>query len=105
MRGPYLLRPLQIDLSVPDKVGGIFCLANNPKQIKIVARAEKNLREAIKAYWKEYEFFWYEPALSPREAFINQCYAYHRFCQNSTFEQEHPKPPDKVAVKCPVCGT
>lgn len=105
MRGPYLLRPLQVDISVPDRVGGVYCLAKKPKQIVFVARAERNLREAIKSHWKEYEFFWYEPALSPREAYINQCYIYHRYAECGTLEQhEHPKPPDKIEVKCPVCG-
>ncbi|MCL6465501.1 MAG: hypothetical protein K6T77_01950 [candidate division WOR-3 bacterium] len=105
MRGPYLLRPLQVDISVPDRVGGVYCLAKKPKEIAIVARAERNLREAIKAHWKEYEFFWYEPALSPREAYINQCYLYHRYAECGTLEHnEHPKPPDKTEVKCPICG-
>uniref|UniRef100_A0A7V3V055 Uncharacterized protein n=1 Tax=candidate division WOR-3 bacterium TaxID=2052148 RepID=A0A7V3V055_UNCW3 len=104
MRGPYLLRPLQVDISVPDRVGGVYCLGKSSKKIEFVARAERNLREAIKSYWKEYEFFWYEPALTPREAYINQCYIYHRFCEHLTNNHDHPKPPDKVEVKCPVCG-
>lgn len=106
MRGPYLLRPLQVDISVPDRVGGVYCLAKKPRQVAVVARAERNLREAIKSHWKEYEFFWYEPAISPREAYINQCYLYHRYCECGSLEQnEHPKPPDKIEAKCPICGT
>ncbi len=104
MRGPYLLRPLQVDISVPDKIGGVYCLSKNSRKIEIVARAERNLRDAIKAHWKEYEFFWYEPALTPREAYLNQCYIYHRFCENGNGAHEHPKPPEKVEIKCPVCG-
>jgi hypothetical protein len=42
--------------------------------------------------------------LTPREAYINQCYIYHRFCEHLTNNHDHPKPPDKVEVKCPVCG-
>ncbi len=105
MRGPYLLRPLQVDISVPERVGGIYCLAKNPRQIAVVARVERNLKDAIKAHWKEYEFFWYEPALSPKEAYVNQCYIFHRCLEQGTLEiKDHPHPPEKVETKCPICG-
>ncbi|MEO0073352.1 MAG: hypothetical protein ABIK43_01655 [candidate division WOR-3 bacterium] len=105
MRGPYLLRPLQVDISVPGRVGGVYCLAKNPRRVEVVARTESNLREAIKSHWNKYEFFWYEPAVSPRDAYVNQCYVYHRYADKGELtDVSHPQPPEKTDVKCPVCG-
>ncbi|MEO0077859.1 MAG: hypothetical protein ABIK86_02545 [candidate division WOR-3 bacterium] len=105
MRGPYLLRPLQVDMSVPTRVGGVYCLAKDRRQIALVGRADKGLRDAIKSYWNQYEFFWYEPSLSPREAFEKECYHYHKHRDCGRLEGcEHPKPPDKVDCRCPVCN-
>jgi hypothetical protein len=106
MRGPYLLRPLQVDISVPGRVGGVYCLAKSPRKVEIVARTESDLRDAIKSYWNKYEFFWFEPALSSREAFVNECYTYHRYAEKGDLEcKDHPVPPDKIEVHCPVCGS
>jgi len=105
MRGPYLLRPLQVDISVPNRIGGVYCLSKSRRQVAVVGRVDTGLRDAIKSYWNQYEFFWYEPALSPREAFVNQCYVYHKHRECGELEQcEHPKPPEKLDCKCPVCG-
>ncbi|OYD14995.1 hypothetical protein CH330_06870 [candidate division WOR-3 bacterium JGI_Cruoil_03_51_56] len=105
MRGPYLLRPLQVDIIVPSGVGGVFCLAKNPRKVVFVGRAEQDLRDAIKAYWKQYEFFWFEPALSKRECYINHCYCYHNQMGNGGLDDDtHPAPPEKMDIKCPVCG-
>lgn len=105
MRGPFLLRPLQVDISVPSRVGGVYCVAKNSRQVAYVGRAESNLRDAIKAHWPEFQFFWYEPALSARECFVTQCRHYHRHCQESDFGNgDHPTPPGGLDEKCPVCG-
>ncbi|MEO0081192.1 MAG: hypothetical protein ABIL25_02725 [candidate division WOR-3 bacterium] len=104
MRGPYLLRPLQIDISVPTKVGGVYCLGKDPRHVAVVGRAEANLREAIRAYWNQYQFFWFEPALTPRECYSIHCYWYHKQIGNGGLaDATHPTPsaPD---YKCPVCG-
>ncbi len=105
MRGPYLLRPSQVDLTVPCRVGGVYCLGKDRKHVKYVGRAERNLRTTIKGHWKQYEFFWYEPALSPRECFVNHCHHYHAHIGNGGLDEaEHPSAPPGVEVKCPVCG-
>ena len=105
MRGPYLLRPLQVDLSVPVKVGGVYCLAKAGGEMCYVGRADRDLREKLKTHWPEYQHFWYETALSAREAYAGECRAYHKLLGNGhAGAGEHPKPPDKVDVKCPVCG-
>ncbi|MEO0078023.1 MAG: hypothetical protein ABIK86_03380 [candidate division WOR-3 bacterium] len=105
MRGPYALRPLQVDISVPCRVGGVYCLGREPRQITYIGRAERDLREALKAHAAEYLYFWYEPALTPREAFITQCYEYHRHADRGGLKDvSHPVAPDRVEQKCPVCG-
>ncbi len=104
MRGPYLLRPLQVDISVPTRVGGVYCLAKAGRQVVYVGRAEHDLRDRIKSHWPEYQMFWYEPALSAREAFLNHCYAYHKHAADGSIHDDHPPAPANMDIKCPVCG-
>jgi len=105
VRGPYILRPLQVDIAVPTNVGGVFCLGKNPRHVSEINRAERNMRDAIKAYWKEYEFFWFEPTLNAKECFTVQCQHYHKHMSNGGLDKnEHPKSPEKGDCKCPVCG-
>jgi len=105
VRGPFLLRPLQVDIAVPTNVGGVFCLGKNPKHVSTISRAERNMRDAIKGYWKEYEFFWFEPTLSTKECFVAQCRHYHKHMNNGGLDNaEHPKSSDNGNHKCPICG-
>ena len=104
MRGPYLLRPLQVDISIPTRIGGVYCLARNSRDVVFVGRAERGLRDKIKSHWPEYQFFWYEPALTAREAFINHCLAFHKHSGSDLESKEHPAPPGSLSQKCPVCG-
>jgi len=104
MRGPFLLKPLQVDLSVPASVGGVYCLGNDRDHVMVVGRAETHLSQALKDFWKEFQFFWYEPALSPRECYTIQCRQYHRLLDKGELaDKTHPKP-DNTDFKCPVCG-
>ena len=104
MKGPYLLRPIQVDMSVPTRVGGVYCLARDSKSVAVVARADADLRDKIKSHWPEYQYFWYEPALSPRECFVHHCYAFHKHADNGLEDKGHPTAPEKMDVKCPICG-
>ena len=104
MRGPYLLRPLQVDMSVPSRVGGVYCLSKSSKSVGYIGRAEQNLRDEIKTHWPEWQFFWYESALSSREAYVNHCRTYHKHADNGLESKEHPTAPTKLDIKCPVCG-
>jgi len=105
MRGPYLLRPLQVDISVPTRVGGVYCLGKSPREVRFVGAAERNLREAIKSHWKMYEFFWYRTTLSMRECYSVQCQMFHKQMNNGGLDvTDHPVAPPGVDEKCPVCG-
>ena len=105
MRGPFLLRPLHVDLHVPARIGGVYCLAKDSKHVSVVSRAECNLRTAIKSHWGDFEFFWYQPTLTTRECYVNQCHEYHKRMDNGGLDEEaHPASPVNVDVTCPVCG-
>lgn len=105
MRGPFALRPLSVDLSVPCRVGGVYCLGKEPRRVCYVGRADRDLRDAIKAHSDQYLYFWYEPALSLREGYTTECYQYHKHADAGEMKDvKHPVPPDKVDEKCPVCG-
>jgi hypothetical protein len=104
MKGPYLLRPIQVDMSVPTRVGGVYCLARDSKSVAVVARADQDLRDKIKSHWPEYQYFWFEPTLSPRDCYVHHCQAYHKHADNGLEDKGHPAAPDKLEVKCPICG-
>jgi hypothetical protein len=92
-------------MSVPARVGGTFGLGNSPREIRVVGSADRNLREAIKANWKLYEFFWYRPALTPRECYQMTCREFHKHIDNGGLDKtEHPEVPAGIDGKCPVCG-
>ena len=105
MRGPYMLRPLQVDMSIPCRVGGVYGLGKDSRHIRFIGSAEHNLREAVKSHWNQYEFFWYQTALSPRDGYARVCQQYHKLLNNGGLDvAEHPAPPAGVSDKCPVCG-
>jgi hypothetical protein len=105
MRGPFALRPLHVDISVPCRVGGVYCLAKEPRRVCYVGRADHDLRDAIKAHQNQYLYFWYEPALTPRDAYVTECYEFHkRSAEGGLVDTRHPVAPDKLDQKCPVCG-
>ncbi|MFO7675784.1 MAG: hypothetical protein R6X12_05675 [bacterium] len=105
MRGPYMLRPLQVDMSVPCRLGGVFGLGKDSRHVRLVGFAGHNVREAIKAHCGEYEFFWFEASVSPRDAFVRVCRHYHGCMDNGGLDAgDHPVAPAGVSEKCPVCG-
>jgi len=70
----------------------------------MVARADANLRDTIKSHWNQYEFFWFEPALTPRECYTIQCHHYHKHMNNGGLaDGTHPVSPNPD-FKCPVCN-
>lgn len=105
MRGPYMLRPLLVDMSVPCRLGGVYGLGKDSRQVRFVGFVDRNVREAIKSHWNEYEFFWFQTCVSPRDAFLRACRVYHQCVANGGLDvDEHPAAPAGVTEKCPVCG-
>jgi len=89
---------------VPTRVGGVFCLSKSPRSVDFVGRADTSLREEIKSHCTEYQFYWYDPALSSHEAWIAQCRLFHKHVDTGLTNKEHPTAPARVDAKCPVCG-
>ena len=104
MRGPYRLTPITVDIRVPDKIGGVYGLGKDPKKINVVARTDEKLRDAIKGYWKLYDFFWFEPALSKAGAHKIHCQEYHKQMECGDLEDKGHPAPHNQDVKCPECG-
>lgn len=106
MRGPYLLSPIMVDMRVPCRVRGVYCLAKSPNgPIVKVCRAEQDMREELRAAADAYRSFWYETCLTPEETYSTQCRLYHRYVSSNTLEDgTHPAPPPNCQSRCPVCG-
>lgn len=104
MRGPFILRPLQVDMHIPVRVGGVYCLGNDPRSVAVVGRVDRDLREQVKSFWERYQFFWYEPALTARECYERHCQAFHKHTDNGLESKEHPALTDGQAFRCPICG-
>ena len=105
MRGPIPLDPLTVDLRVPSKLRGVYCLGNTPKEATCVERADENLNQAIKANEGKFSFFWFEPCLTPTERYVTHCRWFHQLNNSGHFGAGgHPQRPDGVEARCPVCG-
>ncbi len=70
-----------------------------------VGRAEHDLRDVLKAHAAEYLYYWYEPAITQRDAFQTECYEFHKHADSGEMKDaKHPIAPEKIDQKCPVCG-
>ncbi len=105
MRGPIRLNSLDVDLRVPARLKGVFCLGQTPAQAVVVERADQDLKEEIKAHEGKYHFFWFEPSLTPTERYLAHCRWFHKLNDSGHFGAGgHPQRPAGVEVRCPVCG-
>ena len=106
MRGPYPLSPLAVDIRVPCRVRGVYCLAKEPGgPVVKVSRAEADIREELKASFPEYRAYWYETCVSSDEVYATECRLYHKYVGTTSWgKQVHPTAPARANVKCPVCG-
>ncbi len=105
MRGPIPLDVFEVDLRVPPRVCGVFCLGKSREQATYVGRADSDLATDIKTYEDRYRFFWFEPTVTATERYRAHCRWYHQLAAGGRAEAiEHPKPPDGVAATCAICG-
>jgi hypothetical protein len=105
MRGPYRLHPSQIHIRVPTRASGVYCLGKNGTVVEYVARADRNLREALITRERDYNMFWYEPTVSPSDCYTTHCRCYHKHAESGHLvDNAHPTPPPGLDMKCPVCG-
>lgn len=104
MRGPFPLTDLRIDLLVNPNIPGIFALSNDSQKISFLGRADYDLRGTLKKWVSDYKFFWYEYAISPQDAFFQECRLFHKDKDNLE-NKYHPEKPESTKLKCPICGT
>jgi len=105
MRGPFPLDSSRIDLLVIPERPGVYGVSNTPESPTYIARSDADLSIALKHWINKYKFFWFDYALSPKEAYVLECKAFHKQNTKSKLENKlHPGPPENIKLKCPVCG-
>jgi hypothetical protein len=104
MRGPFPLLPLQVEMHVPPRVGGVYLLGKDPKRVSLIVRTDKDMREALKGLREKYRFFSFETAVNRNEAFLIHCRLFHKYEDAGLDDTAHPERPPDSTLKCPVCG-
>ena len=102
--GPFALEDiaLQIESGYP----GVYILSRNGKTAAYVGRSDNDIGARIHHSSLEgfgYRWFWFEYATSPHDAYIKECWYYHRYSA-SLDNQNHPAVPPRTYWRCPVEG-
>ena len=104
MRGPFPLNSSRVDILVNPGRPGVYEVSNTVDAPGYLARSDSDLSLALRRFVGKYKFFWFEYAISPKDAYIMECVAFHK-CSKAKLENNlHPGPPDNEKLKCPVCG-
>ncbi len=104
MRGPFPLDASRIDLLIIPDRPGVYGISNGSTFPTYIARSDNNLNISLKHWIGKYKFFWYEYAISPKDAYILECQTFHKQKSKSNLENNfHPEPPDRSNLKCPLC--
>lgn len=84
---------------------GIFLLSYDRTQETWVGRADHSLRGTLASFVGEYAYFYCEVIEDERERFHAECKTYHRMGgeRGQLDNQEHPTPPSRSGLECPVC--
>ena len=108
MIGPLQMTQAQVN-AIPD-VPGAYALGNNENRALYVGRSDRNLRAQLLAHFQPagtgdgvpVHRFWYQPTISPLDAYFTECKWYHEFAP--THNAGHPARPLGALIGCPVCG-
>jgi hypothetical protein len=104
MRGPFPLNSSRVDILVIPGRQGVYGISKTSDSPTYIARADTDLSVALKRWIEKYKFFWFEYALSPKEAYFLECEAFHKNTKKRLENELHPGPPENIKLKCPVCG-
>ncbi len=105
MRGPFPLDASRIDLLIIPDHAGIYGVSNTSTCPSYIARSDSNLNVALKHWIGKYKFFWYEYAMTPKDAYVLECQTFHKQKEKNNLENNfHPEPPERTDLKCPLCG-
>lgn len=105
VRGPFPLEASRIDILVIPKCPGVYGISNTANKPTYIARSDADLNTALKRWIGKYKFFWFCYAISPKEAYLLECKAYHRHLNSKLENEIHPEAPENIKLACPICGT
>ena len=111
MNGPYEFTSEKVDEIITKTSPGNYALGymdGNTFIVRYVGRSDSDLNDRIKDHLgesREYKFFKYSYASSPREAYEKECQNWHDFDgpNGKLKNSNHPDKPDDTNYKCPVC--
>ncbi len=111
MEGPFYLNAEKIDEIITKTSAGNYALGdkNDDKfTVSYVGRADSDLNDRLNdhATKKQYRFFKYSYASSPKAAFLKECENYHDFGGDDKLDNKiHPdRPSNSKDWKCPKCS-
>lgn len=105
MRGPFTLEASRIDILIIPNRPGVYGISNTSSAPTYVARSDTDLSTALKRWIGKYKFFWFEYALSPKDAYLQECEVFHKDSKKQLENRLHPDPPERIKIKCPFCGS
>ena len=104
MEGPYELAKDEINFWVKSKCGN-FVLGNMVARRfrpRFVGRADANLKETLmRLVGSGYKKFTFRYAVTPRDAFVNECQIFHEFGGITKLDNQlHPESPVGTHYEC-----
>ena len=103
MRGPFVLSETGVNLMVPPRLLGVYCLSNSRDHVELLRRSSVSVRDEVRAYVDEYKYFWFEVATSARDAFAREAQGYHDPTLRKAACIAHPHAPAGSDWRCPDC--
>ena len=110
MEGPYDYTSSDIDRIVTTTSPGNYALGytkeNGTFVVQYVGHSDSDVNSELKVKLDgKYKKFKFSYAISVKAAFEKECHNYHDFGGSEKLDNEiHPRRPDGIDLKCPVCG-
>ena len=105
MRGPFSLDASRIDLLIIPNRPGVYGVSSTTICPAYIARSDSDLNIALKHWIGKYKFFWFEYAISSKDAYVIECETFHKQKDKNKLENNfHPEPQERTGLKCPICG-
>ncbi|MBI2861944.1 MAG: hypothetical protein HYX89_03895 [Chloroflexi bacterium] len=101
MIGKFTLTADDVRRLVTRTSPGVYILSHDTVA-RYVGRSDTDVRQRLLDHIGTYRYFWFEYAVSDREAFYGECQLYHRY--NPPDNGVHPAVPPGTHYLCPVCG-
>jgi len=102
LMGPY--STTEVDIHVTRVSPGVYILSSDGKTAAYVGRSDNDVSSRIKQSAGEvhYSYFWFEYALSSRDAYRKECEYYHKY--SAPDNVNHPAAPFGTNLRCPIIG-